>query len=124
MKKFKGPQIIVANRLTDGRAVFLTESGDWSALPAAAAVAKDAEALEALIQQASASEQANLTVSAEPVPASQDEQTRPSHIKQQIQATGPTVRPDLGYQAESSAQSTDQSTDQSNGPNQYRQSGS
>lgn len=98
-KKITGPQLILANRLDDGRAVFLTASGDWSNQVADAAVAEDEQALTGLMTIAQAAEVANLVVSVTPVAAdTSGESLAPAHIKFAMQARGPSVRTDLGYQ--------------------------
>lgn len=98
-KKITGPQLILANRLDDGRAVFLTASGDWSNEVANAAVANDEQELAALTTIAQAAEVANHVVSVTPVAADVSGDTiAPAHIKFAMQSRGPSVRADLGYQ--------------------------
>jgi hypothetical protein len=97
-KKIKGPQLIIANRLDDGRVVFMTENGNWTADVARAAVADTPEGVEALEAQASTSEKSNLVVDPQAVPAETGDAAFPAHMKQAMQAKGPSVRPDLGYQ--------------------------
>jgi sulfite reductase (NADPH) hemoprotein beta-component len=97
-KKIKGPQLVIANRLDDGRVVFLKECGEWSVNAADAAVAEAPEALdklEALGKEASSS---NFVVDPQLVPAETGDAISPAHMKQAMQAKGPSVRPDLGYQ--------------------------
>lgn len=98
-KKITGPQLIVANRLDDGRAVFLTIAGDWSNKVADAAVAHCDDELQHLLAVAQASEVANHVVSVTAVAADLSGETpSPAHIKFAMQARGPSVRTDLGYQ--------------------------
>lgn len=98
-KKITGPQLILANRLDDGRAVFLTAAGSWSNKVSDAAVAHDDDDLAGLLAVAQAAEVANLVVSVTPVEADTAGNTiAPSHIKFAMQARGPSVRADLGYQ--------------------------
>lgn len=98
-KKITGPQMIVANRLLDGRVVFMRADGSWSADASDAATAADAaevEALEALAQKSAAS---NHVLSIEVIEATErDGKPFPAHMKFAMQAKGPSVRPDLGYQ--------------------------
>ena len=97
-KKIKGPQLIIANRLDDGRVVFMTENGNWTADASRAAIADTPEGVENLETKASISEKNNLVVDPTAVPASADNGAFPAHMKQAMQAKGPSVRPDLGYQ--------------------------
>lgn len=98
-KKITGPQLILANRLDDGRAVFLTADGNWSNQVADAAVAEDDVDLAGLLAVAQAAEVANIVVSVTPVAAdTSGDSIAPSHIKFAMQAKGPSVRGDLGYQ--------------------------
>ncbi len=98
-KKITGPQMIVANLLLDGRVVFMRADGSWSTLAGDAATAADeasVEALEALAQKSAAS---NHVLSIEVVEATErDGKPFPAHMKFAMQATGPSVRTDLGYQ--------------------------
>ncbi len=97
-KKLKGPQMILANYLDDGRVVFFTEDGDWSASPTEAAYAEE-DAADALLAEANKSTASNLIVGAELIGATiTDGKPFPSHMKHVMQAKGPSVRLDLGYQ--------------------------
>jgi len=98
-KKINGPQMVLANRLDDGRAVFLTRSGSWSPDTALAAYGEDA-ALDALLAEAAKSAGENLVVDPEAIGAIlKNGVAHPAHIKHIMQAKGPSVRADLGYQA-------------------------
>ncbi len=98
-KKITGPQLILANRLDDGRAVFLTASGTWSNTAADSAVAENEAELDTLMTVAQAADLANLVVSVTPVAAdTSGDAIAPAHIKFAMQARGPSVRADLGYQ--------------------------
>ncbi len=98
-KKITGPQLILANRLDDGRAVFLTATGTWSNAAADAAVADNEAELDTLMTVAQAADLANFVVSVTPVAAdTSNGVTAPAHIKFAMQARGPSVRADLGYQ--------------------------
>jgi len=97
-KKITGPQMILANRLDDGRVVFFTREGDWSADTAIAAYA-EGDALDTLLAEANKSTDNNLIVGTELVGARIEDGTAyPAHIKHAMQAKGPSVRADLGYQ--------------------------
>lgn len=97
-KKLKGPQMILANWLDSGRVVFFTRDGGWSADTSLAAYA-EGEALDALLAEAEKSTRNNLIVGTELVGATiKNDTAYPAHIKHTVQAKGPSVRPDLGYQ--------------------------
>lgn len=97
-KKLKGPQMILANYLDDGRVVFFKEDGGWSPSPTEATYADD-EGAEALLERANQSTKENVIVGAELIGATiTDGKPYPSHIKHVMQAKGPSVRADLGYQ--------------------------
>lgn len=97
-KKLQGPQMIIANRLTDGRVVFFTQSGGWSADLTQAAIA-DEGAIDTLFSQARKDEAHNTVVSVEVIEANTEGDTpAPAHMKPFMQSKGPTVRLDLGYQ--------------------------
>ena len=98
-KKITGPQLILANRLDDGRAVFLTSAGTWSNAASDAAVAENEAELDTLMTVAQAADLANIVVSVTPVAADTSKGAiAPAHIKFAMQARGPSVRADLGYQ--------------------------
>jgi hypothetical protein len=97
-KKIKGPQMILANYLDDGRVVFFTKAGDWSADTSLAAYG-EGEALEALTAEANKSVGDNTVAGIELIPARvEGDIAYPAHIKHAMQAKGPSVREDLGYQ--------------------------
>ena len=97
-KKISGPQLILANRLDDGRAVFFTGQ-DWSDSSHDAAVA-EGEALETLFEAASAFDARNQVFNLVRAEAEQtDAGPVPAHIKYRMQTKGPSVRLDLGYQS-------------------------
>jgi len=97
-KKLTGPQMILANNLGDGRVVFFTSNGGWSASPAEAVYAED-EAAETLLAEANRSVTNNLIVGTELIGAVvTDGKPYPAHMKHVMQAKGPSVRTDLGYQ--------------------------
>ncbi|WP_374764173.1 DUF2849 domain-containing protein [Yunchengibacter salinarum] len=99
-KKIKGPQMVMANRLTDGRAVFFTGQG-WSPDYREAALAPDETAIQPILEAATAFEAANKVIDVLPIEAESTEPgAAPKHIQRRLQTLGPTVRRDLGYQAE------------------------
>lgn len=99
-KSFKGPQMLIANRLGDGRAVFYTGDDTWSPHVALSAVVETPEALKELLLKASKHDDNNSVISIEAIAADvSDEGIKPAHIKYRMQSTGPSVRTDLGYQS-------------------------
>ena len=97
-KKIKGPQMILANRLDDGRVVFFTKDGGWNSDTVFAAYG-EGDALDALLAEADKSTANNLIVGTELIGATiTDDTAYPTHIKHAMQAKGPSVRADLGYQ--------------------------
>ena len=91
-------QIVTANRLIDGIVVFQDEAGGWNEDFARAAVHEDAAAA---LARAGEDVAASLVVD----PYAVDVELRNGHyapkaLREAIRATGPTVRRDLGKQAE------------------------
>lgn len=94
-------QLVTANRLRDGIAVFLTRSGQWSETIDEAALALEPEAAAALETRAKEAEKATLITGPYLVDAERrDGRVRAAHIRERMRAQGPTVRLDLGKQAE------------------------
>lgn len=99
--KSKGPKAVTANRLRDGVVVYLTPEDRWAETPEAADWAADPQAQQALLDRAEAG--AGTTVVAPylfAVTPDPEGRPQPSHMKEIMRATGPSVRPDLGKQAE------------------------
>lgn len=100
-RKITGPQIVIANRLLDGAVVFFTPSGKWSDDPADAWLAPDTDQARDVHAQALAGERANLVVEPTLIAAElRDGKPWPIRNREAIRALGPTVRLDLGYQAD------------------------
>ena len=94
-------QIVTANRLRDGIAVFLTRAGDWSESIDDAALALEPEAAAALEARAKDDEKKTIVTGSYLVDAERlNGRVRASHIRERMRALGPTVRLDLGKQAE------------------------
>lgn len=107
-RKITGPQMIVANRLLDGRVVFMRADGSWSAVAGDAATASDEAGVQALEGLAQKAADANHVLSIEVVEATEkDGKPHPAHMKFAMQAKGPSVRPDLGYQVSPSWEQSD-----------------
>lgn len=94
-------QVLTANRLADGLVVFFTAAGLWSERIDEAVLALEPQAAAALEARGTEAVAANLVTgpylfAAERVGGA----LRASHIRERIRALGPTVRTDLGKQAE------------------------
>ena len=97
-RDFRLTQIVTANRLIDGIVVFQDEAGGWSADFARAAVHEDAAAA---LARAGEDVAASLIVDPYAVEVElRNGHYAPKTLREAIRATGPTVRRDLGKQAE------------------------
>jgi hypothetical protein len=107
-KRINGPQMIVANRLLDGRVVFMKADGGWSPVAGDAVTAEDADGVAALEVLAQKSADSNHVLSIEVIDAAEkDGKPYPAHMKFAMQAEGPSVRKDLGYQVSPQWEQTD-----------------
>jgi len=98
------PDVITANRLADGVVVFQTSDAGWSEDFNRAAVWRDEAASAAALARAKADEQANLVVEPYAVPVEErNGHVAPKALREAIRAAGPTIRRDLGKQAEGHA---------------------
>lgn len=95
------PAILLANDLIEGDTIFRGK-GTWERDPARAKVAHDEATAELLESEGSAAAAANLVVDPYLVVVKLDADGRPvpTHFREATRITGPTVRPDLGKQAE------------------------
>lgn len=94
-------QAVTANRLSDGIVVYLTAAGRWSESLQEADVAEGKEAAEALLARSEPAVADNTVV--EPYlfeVAKEDGVIRAASVREVIRQAGPTVRLDLGKQAE------------------------
>jgi hypothetical protein len=100
-KGLQWPAILSANALLDGNVVYRS-AGGWSPRLGDAVIADDGEALARLEAIAAAAAGGNEVVGPELVPIGRDGAGRivPRHVRERIRALGPTVRPDLGPQAQ------------------------
>ena len=86
-------QMVIASRLTDGRAVFLAADGSWVLDIAAGAVAHDADAATQLLAAAQLSEVRNAVVEPYLIDIREtDGQRVPVAWREAIRTAGPTVR--------------------------------
>lgn len=91
-------KIITANRLLDGVVVYRSAAGDWVERFAEAARYQDAAAPAALAEA-----ERDVLAVVKPYLVALDapsEFTKRERVREAIRAAGPTVRPDLGKQAE------------------------
>ena len=94
-------QILTANRLRDGIAVFLTRSGAWNDSIDEAALAQEPQAVKGLEARGQEAETACLITGAYLIDAERVEgRIRAVLIRERMRTLGPTVRTDLGKQAE------------------------
>ena len=94
-------KILTANRLRDGEVVFLTHSGEWSENIDGAVLATEPQAQATLEARGKDDERINLVTGVYLFEAERrDGHVFASHIKERIRSLGPTVRTDLGKQAE------------------------
>ena len=97
-------EIVLANRLTDGVVIYLDPAGQWQEDLDRAAVAADPENRARLQTQADAGVAGQLIAGWEFTEVTLNGGTLEIvKNKQRIQSLGPTVRPDLGKQAQHAA---------------------
>jgi Protein of unknown function (DUF2849) len=95
------PDAITANRLADGVVVFQTADAGWSEDFNCAAVQPDAEATKAALARAAEDMARNVVVDAYAFAVEvRNGHVAPKALREAIRAAGPTVRRDLGKQAE------------------------
>ena len=94
------PDVITANRLTDGVVVFQTVGDIWSEDFNRARVLADPSATADALARAKLDEESNLVVDAYAVPVEErNGHFAPKALREAIRAAGPTNRRDLGKQA-------------------------
>jgi hypothetical protein len=98
------PDVITANRLTDGVVVFQSVDDSWSEDFNRAAVLADPQATASALARAKQDETNNMVV--EPYAIAVEERNghlAPKALREAIRAAGPTIRRDLGKQAQGQA---------------------
>jgi hypothetical protein len=101
------PDVITANRLADGVVVFQTEDDSWTEDFNRAAVRRDAGATAAALARAKQDEAQNVVVEPYAVPVEErNGHCAPKALREAIRAAGPTIRRDLGKQAQGQAPHT------------------
>lgn len=100
-KKFKHPQVVTANKLVGGEVVYWTQAGSWSEIFGDGVVYETLETTNEAVAKAENSAHNEAVVSIYPFNVAL-ESTGPTPIEKRelIRAAGPTVRMDLGKQAE------------------------
>ena len=88
-------KILTANRLRNGETVYYTAAGEWSAYVSQAKVVTTAEDADALAKIGAAAYAANTVIDVAVIDINPGADINPSHIREVIRATGPTVRVDL-----------------------------
>lgn len=88
-------QMVLANRLTDGRVVFLAGDGSWVEDIAAGAVAAGPDAAQRLLAAAQLAESRNVVVEPYLIGITDRQGRRPVEWREAIRAAGPTVRTDV-----------------------------
>lgn len=92
-------QIITANRLKDGRVVFLTGDGDWSESITASCVIEKKGDLDALTKQGQDAATAPVVVDPYSIEVeTADGRIRPLRYRERIRAFGPSIHPDFAKQ--------------------------
>lgn len=98
------PDVITASRLADGVVVFQTTDQNWSEDFNHAAVRPDAAASASALARAKEDEARNLVVDSYAVAVEiRNGHVVPKALREAIRAAGPTVRRDLGKQAQGQA---------------------
>jgi hypothetical protein len=99
-RKTAMPDVITANRLTDGVVLFQTVGDCWSEDFNRAAVLADPQATDEALARAKRDEASNLVVEAYAVPVeARNGHYVPKALREAIRAAGPTIRRDIGKQA-------------------------
>ncbi|HQX84002.1 MAG: DUF2849 domain-containing protein [Rhizobiales bacterium] len=101
MSEVEKGQVMTANRLRDGEVVFLTRSGEWNEKIDEAVLALEPQATAALEARANEDVKATLVTGSYLFDAERvGGKIRALHMRERIRTLGPTVRLDLGKQAE------------------------
>lgn len=94
-------KIVTANDLKTGVALYLSETMGWTPRVNEAAVSKTPEEEAALLEKAKKDEHENLVINPALIEVRlEGQKIVPVQWKELIRSRGPTVRTDLGYQAD------------------------
>ena len=88
-------KVLTANRLRNGETVYYTPAGEWVLYVSQARVATTQEEADELAKIGAAAYAANLVIDVAVIDVTPGAEKKPSHIRELIRATGPTVRADL-----------------------------
>ena len=103
-KTLKNPVVFTGNRLIDGEVVWLAANGKWVESVAAAHAVLTTVEHEIFAAQTEAADRNNVVVEPYEIDvAIEGGQIVPVRFREQIRAAGPTIRLDLGKQANISA---------------------
>ncbi|MEE9280664.1 MAG: DUF2849 domain-containing protein [Myxococcota bacterium] len=95
------PQIVIASRLSDGRTVFLARNGRWAEFIQEGALAQTTDESAEILRTAQEAERRQEIVEPYLIEVIVDfGAVRPVETREAIRAAGPTIRRDLGKQAE------------------------
>ena len=95
------PNVVTANRLVDGIVVYLAAGGEWTEDIGRARLAETEEETKALEEEAARDVDARKVVAAYPMEvAVKDGEVDALSVRERIRAAGPTIRKDLGKQAQ------------------------
>jgi hypothetical protein len=104
MSEVEKGQVMTANRLRDGEVVFLTRAGVWSEKIDDAVLALEPQAKAALETRAADDVRNTLVTGHYLFDAERiNGRIRASHFRERVRTLGPSVRPDLGKQANGNA---------------------
>lgn len=94
-------KVLTANRLADGIAVWLGANGQWLENIDNALIARHEEAADALSDAGKSAFNDNLVVDVDLIDVEEVEgDIYPVRLRERIRAAGPTIRTDLGKQAD------------------------
>nr|WP_276562294.1 DUF2849 domain-containing protein [Hoeflea prorocentri] len=94
-------KVLTANRLKDGIAVWLGANGQWLENIDTALIARHQEAADALADAGKSAFNDNLVVDVDLIDVEEIEgEIYPIRLRERIRAAGPTIRADLGKQAD------------------------
>ncbi len=88
-------KVLTANRLRNGETVYYTPAGTWSLYVTEAKVSTTPEEAEALAKIGADAYAANQVIDVAVIDVAPGSEVKPTHIREVIRATGPTVRTDL-----------------------------
>jgi hypothetical protein len=98
------PEVITANRLTDGVVVFQTADGGWTEDFNRASILPDPKATAEALSHAKQDEAQNVVVDSYAIVVEdRNGHFAPKALREAIRAAGPTIRRDLGKQASGQA---------------------